>query len=64
VGILLVRRDGVLYIPIQEIKKVIKDNNAYEQDTVDVYITFKDEKAFLTYKHETIDVTKYRLIKE
>ncbi|MEW6141773.1 MAG: hypothetical protein AB1597_01260 [Chloroflexota bacterium] len=60
-GNLLVRRDGVLLIPLTKIRDVIKDDSALEQDTVDIYITFKDEKASLTYKTNMIDVTEYKL---
>jgi hypothetical protein len=62
-GNLLVRRDGILLIPLSKIHDVINDDSALEQDTVDIYIIFKDEKAFLNYKVNTIDVTEYKLSK-
>jgi predicted GIY-YIG superfamily endonuclease len=62
-GNLLVRRDGVLLIPLSMIHDVINDDSALEQDTVDIYIVFKDDGAFLSYKTNTIDVTKYKLSK-
>lgn len=60
-GNLLVRRDGILLIPLVKIHDIINDDKVLEQDTVDIYITFKDGKAFLNYKANTVDVTEYRL---
>lgn len=62
-GNLLVRRDGILLIPLSKIHDVINDDSTLEQDTVDIYFLFKDEKAFLNYKANTIDVTEYKLSK-
>jgi hypothetical protein len=62
-GNLLVRRDGILLIPLAKVREVIDSDSALNQDTVDIYITFKDGKAYLSYKANTIDVSKYRLIK-
>ncbi len=60
-GNLLVRRDGILLIPLAKIHDIIGDDSVLEQDTVGIYITFKDDKAFLNYKSNIIDVTKNRL---
>jgi hypothetical protein len=62
-GNLLVRRDGILLIPLVRIHDVIDDDTALDKDTVDIYITFIDGKAYLNYKANTIDVSEYRLIK-
>jgi hypothetical protein len=62
-GNLLVRRDGILLIPLSKIYETISDPSALDQDTVDIYITFRDGKAFLNYKANAIDVTEYRLVK-
>lgn len=62
-GHLVVRRDGVLYIPLSEVKKVVPNNEFEIQDTVDVYIVFDEGKATLRYKDKSIDVTKYKLMK-
>lgn len=62
-GILLVPRDGILFIPFREIQKVIIDNSKYKQNTIDIYINFKEETIELTYSTNTIDVTQFRLIK-
>ncbi len=62
-GSLLVPRDGILLIPFSEIQKVITDNSKYKQNTIDIYINFKEETIELTYSTNTIDVTQFRLIK-
>lgn len=62
-GILLVPRDGILLIPFCEIQKVIPDNSKYKQNTIDIYINFKEENIELTYSTHTIDVTNFRLMK-
>ncbi len=61
-GYLLVSRNGVLLIPLTEVQKVILDKTAYEQDTIDIWMVFTEEKATLSYKKNTIDVTNFRLI--
>jgi len=61
-GYLLVSRNGILLIPLTEVQKVILDKTAYEQDTIDIRIVFAEEKVTLSYKRNTIDVTKFRLI--
>lgn len=60
-GFLLVPRDGVLLIPLTEVQKVIKDKSAYEQDTIDIWITFGDDEVILRYKEETINIDKFKL---
>ncbi|MBI5047737.1 MAG: hypothetical protein HZB54_02130 [Deltaproteobacteria bacterium] len=62
-GILLVPRDGILFIPFREIQKVITDDSKYKQNTIDIYIDFKEESIELTYSTSTIDVTQFRLAK-
>lgn len=62
-GYLLVSRDGVLLIPINNVQQVVKDKAAYEQNTIDIYIVFTREKITLSYKKDSIDVTKFQLRK-
>ncbi len=62
-GILLVPRDGILFIPFHEIQKVIIDDSKYKQNTIDIYINFKEDTIELTYTTNTIDVTHFRLLK-
>lgn len=61
-GYLLVSRNGVLYIPLKVVQKVVKDKAAYKQNTIDVYIVFETDKVTLSYKDNSIDVTEFRLI--
>ena len=61
-GFLLIPRNGVILIPLEEVQKVIKDKTAYNQDTIDIWIMFGEEKITLSYKDETIDITRFRLI--
>lgn len=58
-GNLLVRRGMVLLIPLKEIQEAIDDPATYEQDTVDIYIVFKDGKILLAYKDTIEDITHY-----
>lgn len=62
-GSLLVPRDGILLIPFREIQKVITEDSKYKQNTIDIYINFKEDIIELTYTDKTIDVTKFRLMK-
>ncbi|MBN1795834.1 MAG: GIY-YIG nuclease family protein [Sedimentisphaerales bacterium] len=62
-GYLLVSRDGVLLIPLKEIQKAIKEPDAYKQNTIDVYISFGEDKTELKYKSNKINVTAFKLRK-
>ncbi len=62
-GYLLVSRDGVLLIPLKVVQKVIKDNTAYQQDTIDIWVVFTEEKVTLSYKKNSIDVTEFKILK-
>lgn len=61
-GYLLVSRNGVLLIPLKEVQKAIQDKSAFEQDTIDIWIVFKENQVTLRYKKNVLDVTKYRII--
>lgn len=63
VGYLLVSRDGVLLIPLREVRKVVKDKHAFQQNTIDVYILFTHDRITLSYKKNVIDVSAYKLRK-
>lgn len=60
-GYLLVSRNGVLLIPLREVRQVVKDKTAYQQNTIDVYILFASERITLSYKENIIDVTAHKL---
>ena len=62
-GYLLVPRDGILLIPLKEVQKVVTDPSKYKQNTIDVYVNFKEDTIELTYTTNTVDVTQFRLIK-
>jgi len=62
-GYLLVPRDGILLIPLKDVQKVVTDPSKYKQNTIDVYINFKEDTIELTYTTNTIDVTQVRLLK-
>src|SRR3989344_407261 len=61
VGSLLISRDGIPIVPLREVQKVITDPKTYEQDTIDLWIVFKEEGVFLRYKESSIDITMYRI---
>ena len=61
-GALLVPRGKIVIIPFEKIQEVIKDEEAYKQNTIDIYLQFTDEGITLSYKDETIDVSKYCLL--
>lgn len=60
-GYLLVNRDGILRIPLSEIRKVFTDDD-FNRDTIDIFIDFTEEGVFLKYHDKTMDVLGYRLI--
>jgi predicted GIY-YIG superfamily endonuclease len=62
-GYLLVPRDGVLFIPFKVIQKAITDDSKYKQNTIDIWISFKDDRIELRYSTNTIDVTEYKIVK-
>jgi len=62
-GFLLVPRNGVLLIPLQEIQKVIEDPASYNQNTIDIYIDFKEDEVTLSYTTNSIKVTQFKLEK-
>jgi len=60
-GYLLVSRDGVLIVPLNEVRKLVTDQSAYKQNTIDVYVNFSPEKITITYKDQVIDITQCKL---
>ena len=62
-GYLLVSRNGVLLVPLSEVRKLVTDKDAYKQNTIDIYVNFASDKITITYKDQNIDVTKYKLRK-
>jgi len=62
-GSLLMPRDGILLIPFKEIKKAINDPDAFNRNTIDIFIAFKEDKIKLHYKNSEVDVTSFRILK-
>ncbi len=62
-GYLIVPRDGILFISLKDIQAVVTDSSKYKQNTIDVYIHFKEDVIELTYQDSSIDITQFRLIK-
>jgi len=62
-GSLLMPRDGILLIPFSEIKKAISDPNAFERNTIDIFISFEEDSIKLRYKNSEVDVTSFKIIK-
>jgi len=60
-GYLLISRDGLPFVPLKEVQKVVVDKSAYEQDTLDVWITFEGEGAYLSYKENKIEISQFKL---
>lgn len=40
-----------------------KDEYRYKQNTIDIYINFKEDIVKLSYGKNTIDITEYRILK-
>ncbi len=62
-GFLLMPRDGILFIPFSEIKKIIDDADAFKKNTIDIFIAFEEDSIKLRYKHSEADVTGFRIEK-
>ena len=62
-GYLLFSRGSVFLIPLTEVQKVITDKSSYEQDTIDIYIEFEENKILLRYKNQAIDISEFKILK-
>lgn len=60
-GDLLVNRNGVLYIPLKEVQRII-DVKSYKQDTIDVWINFGEDKIEMSYRDNVMDVTSFKVL--
>lgn len=62
-GFLLIRRGLIPMIPLERINEFVKEENpdVFKNDTVDVFLEFKDGRAFLNYRRSVLDVTEYGL---
>jgi hypothetical protein len=50
-------------IQFSKIKEIIDDQNAFDRNTIDIFIAFEEEKILLRYKQNEIDITEYKVIK-
>jgi len=62
-GYLLIPRRTAVLIPFSVIQNVIKEQVAFKQDTIDIYVDFSEESIILKYKKNSIDISQYQLIK-
>ncbi|MCJ7530530.1 MAG: hypothetical protein MUO64_05800 [Anaerolineales bacterium] len=51
-----------MLIPLVEIQRVIDDEEAYNRDTIDIFIEFSEDGVRLKYHDNAIDVIKFQLI--
>jgi len=60
-GFLLMPRGPILLIPLDIIREFVKknDNEAFERDTIDIFLRFDEKQIFVVYKNSEIDVTSY-----
>jgi hypothetical protein len=59
-GYLLVPRGSILFIPFNEIKKIVTDENAFLQNTIDIYVQFTEENTcILHYKNQSLNVDNF-----
>jgi hypothetical protein len=58
---LLMPRGPVLLIPLSEIRDFVSsvDGNAFDRDTIDIFIRFDETQIFLVYKGNELDFTRY-----
>ncbi len=61
-GYLVVNRDGVPVIPLSQIKPLIPASGSFDQDTVDIWINFEENRVTLRYTDSIIDVSNFRLV--
>lgn len=59
---LLMDRDGILMIPLNEIKGFLPDDAFEDKVTLDIFIRFDENRAKLVYHDMELDVTEYILI--
>lgn len=61
-GFLIVPRGGVLVIPLQEIKKCVgNDPDAFNKNTIDIFIEYNDGGILLKYKEFHMSVSEFMI---
>jgi len=63
-GYLLMPRGPILLIPLSELKLFVEENDeeAFQRDTMDVFVKFYDEKIVIVYKRAEKDITQYTVM--
>ncbi|MBS1258332.1 MAG: hypothetical protein MAG551_01390 [Candidatus Scalindua arabica] len=58
-GYLLMPRGPILLIPLKNLKDFIlkNDKEAFDRDTIDIFVLFDEEKIFVVYKNTKMDIT-------
>jgi hypothetical protein len=59
-GYLLVARGRGFLVPHKELRKIIEDES-FKQDTIDIWINFKEDGVTITYKDNVMDITPYQI---
>jgi len=62
IGNLLVNRDGIIIVPLSTVQEVVEDEDAYNQNTIDVHVVFDDDNIYLEYGDARIDITEFRVL--
>ncbi|MFQ5686911.1 MAG: hypothetical protein ACE5GV_09660 [Candidatus Scalindua sp.] len=52
-------RGPILLIPLKDLKDFIlkNDKEAFDRDTIDIFVLFDEEKIFVVYKNTKMDIT-------
>jgi len=52
-------RGPILLVPLEIIKELVltNDKNAFERDTIDIFVRFDEEKILVVYKNSELDIT-------
>lgn len=60
-GLLLMPRGPILLIPLEMIKKFVRDIDTavFNRDTIDIFLRFDEQKIILVYKKNELNVTDY-----
>ena len=63
-GFLLMPRGPILLIPLIELRDFILENDgeAFNRDTIDIFVRFDEEKIMVVYKNTEKDVTNYAIM--
>jgi len=65
VGFLLMNRGGLVFLPLCEVRDFIlsEDAEAFDRDTIDVFVRFEEERIVLVFKNAEKDITRYSVVR-